>query len=136
MKFKKHISILLAFVVILTATSYNFTIHYCKDTIASISFNTLIEKSNCKKESSSCCATKKNYKKCCSDKVVKVEKKKDTILSKNFKIGVGNYFLQKPNLFEILKNQIFYKSNKNVTFYCDSNAPPIYKLNCQLVFYA
>ena len=28
------------------------------------------------------------------------------------------------------------ESLKNVAFYCNSNAPPIYKLHCQFIFYA
>jgi hypothetical protein len=31
---------------------------------------------------------------------------------------------------------VLFSSKENPSFYCDSNAPPIYKLNCQLVFYA
>jgi hypothetical protein len=34
------------------------------------------------------------------------------------------------------KTASFYSNKKNVDYYCNSNAPPFYKLYSQLIFYA
>jgi len=135
MKFKKHISILLAFVVFMANIGYSFTVHYCNDTIASISLKSAFEEP-CIEEIASCCALENNHDKCCSDKVIKVEKKTDNFIAKHFKIGFDSIVFLEKNSFELLKRQVFYTKKETVAFYCDSNAPPIYKLNCQLVLYA
>jgi hypothetical protein len=38
MNFRKHISILLATLILLANLGLSFTVHYCKDEIASVSF--------------------------------------------------------------------------------------------------
>jgi hypothetical protein len=134
-KCKKCISVLLASLVFLANIGLSFTVHYCNDSIASISLNTSAEES-CSEKAVSCCAAEKNHHKCCSDKVVKVKKKKDIIISKSFKIGFEQLAFQQNTSFNTSKKQIYDASNESLAFYCDSNAPPFYKLNCQLVFYA
>ena len=135
MKFKKQISIFLAFVVFMANIGYSFTVHYCNDTIASISLNTTIDEP-CVEEVASCCALENNHDKCCSDKVIKVEKKTDNFVTKHFKIGFESIIFTSNSSLELLKRQVFYTKKETTAFYCDSNAPPIYKLNCQLVLYA
>lgn len=135
MKLKKHISILLAFMFFMANSGYSFTVHYCNDTIASISLKSAFEET-CVENIASCCALEKNHDKCCSDKVIKVEKKTDNFVAKHFKIGLKSIVFQEIISFEFLKMQVFYTKKETAAFYCDSNAPPIYKLNCQLVLYA
>jgi hypothetical protein len=135
MNFRKHISILLASLILLANLGLSFTLHYCKDEIASVSFQ--IEKEEpCIEKVTSCCAKEASHDSCCSNKVIKVEKKTDDILVKIVQLEL------QPAVFntDLEPTFIAYESkietSKQVGFYCDSNAPPLYKLHCQFVFYA
>jgi hypothetical protein len=135
MKFKKHISILVALVVLMTNVSSNFIVHYCNDVIASISFNVTSE-DPCSKPVVSCCAIDNEHDSCCSNKIVKVEKKNDNFLTKSLKFDLNDVVLSNISSIEFVNEIVLFSSNENPAFYCESNAPPLYKLYCQLVFYA
>lgn len=135
MKFKKQISTLLALVVFMANVSYSFIVHYCGDTIASVSLKSTIDEP-CVEDIASCCALENNHDSCCSDQIFKVEKKTDNFVKKHYEIAFESLVFQNIKSFESLKRQVFYSKKETPAFYCDSNAPPIYKLNCQLVFYA
>lgn len=135
MNFKKHTSILLAALILLANIGLSFVVHYCKNEIASVSFQ-YQEEAPCVENVRSCCAKENSQNSCCSNKLIKVEKKTDNILVKNFQ------FHLEPAVFNAVwkPNFVAFESvvvNFNgVAFYCDSHAPPRYKLYCQLVFYA
>jgi len=135
MNFRKHISIVLASLILLANLGLSFSVHYCKDEIASVSFQ-YQEEEPCIEEAKSCCAKENSHNSCCSNKLIKVEKKTDDILVKTFQLDLEQVVLNddwKPNFvaFESVVD-----SSNEVAFYCDSHAPPLYKLYCQLVFYA
>ncbi|MDP5097961.1 MAG: hypothetical protein NWP90_09850 [Flavobacterium sp.] len=135
MNFRKHISILLASLVLLANLGLSFAVHYCKDEIASVSFQYL-EDEPCVEDVKSCCAKEDSHDSCCSNKLIKVEKKTDDILVNNFQLDLEPTVFNsdwKPNL--VAFETVIATSNE-VAFYCDSHAPPLYKLYCQLVFYA
>ena len=135
MNFRKHISIVLATLILLANLGLSFAVHYCKDEIASVSFQ-YQEDEPCVEDVKSCCATADSHDSCCSNKLIKVEKQTDDILVKTFQLDLEQAVFNadwKPNL-EVL-NPVATTSNE-VAFYCDSHAPPLYKLYCQLVFYA
>jgi len=137
MNFRKHISIILASLILLANLGLSFSVHYCKDEIASISFQ--IQEDNeepCVEKATSCCAMETSHEPCCSNKLIKVEKKTDDILVKTFQLDLEQAIFStdwKPNF--VVLNSVATTSNE-VAFYCDSHAPPLYKLYCQLVFYA
>jgi hypothetical protein len=113
----------------------SFAVHYCKDEIASVSFQ-YQEDEPCVEDVKSCCATADSHDSCCSNKLIKVEKQTDDILVKTFQLDLEQAVFNadwKPNL--VVFNSVATTSNE-VAFYCDSHAPPLYKLYCQLVFYA
>ena len=135
MNFKKHISIVLASIVLLATLGLSFAVHYCKDEIASVSFQ-YQEDEPCVEEAKSCCAKEVSHDSCCSNKLIKVEKKTDDILVKTFQLDLEpTVFITdwKPNLVAFESENLV---SSEVGFYCDSHAPPLYKLYCQLVFYA
>ena len=135
MNFKNHISIVLASLVLLANLGLSFAVHYCKDEIASVSFQ-YQEDEPCVEEAKSCCAKENTHDSRCSNKLIKVEKKTDDILVKTFQLDLEQVVLNddwKPN-FVAFESVI--DSSNEVAFYCDSHAPPLYKLYCQLVFYA
>lgn len=135
MNFRKHISIVLASLILLANLGLSFSVHYCKDEIASVSFQ-YQEEEPCVEKATSCCAKENSHDSCCSNKSIKVEKKTDDLLVKTFQLDLEPIVLYKdwnPNLIPF--TSVVNTSNE-VAFYCDSHAPPLYKLYCQLVFYA
>jgi hypothetical protein len=135
MNFRKHISIVLAALILLANLGLSFVVHYCKDEIASVSFQCQ-EDEPCVEDVKSCCAKEDSHDSCCSNKLIKVEKKTDDILVKNFQLDLESAVFStdwKPNFMAF--EPVIVTSN-GVAFYCDSHAPPLYKLYCQLVFYA
>lgn len=135
MKFKKQISILIALVVLIANVSSDFIVHYCNDTIASISFNTSSE-DPCAKPAVSCCAADNEHDSCCSNKIVKVEKKTDNFLTKSLKFDLNDVVLNDISNVKFVHKTVSFSFNENPAFYCESNAPPLYELYCQLVLYA
>ena len=135
MNFRKHISIVLATLILLANLGLSFAVHYCKDEIASVSFQ-YQEDEPCVEDVKSCCATADSHDSCCSNKLIKVEKQTDDILVKTLQLDLEQTVFSsdwKPNLVAFESEN--FVSNE-VAFYCDSHAPPLYKLYCQLVFYA
>ena len=135
MNFRKHISIVLATLILLANLGLSFAVHYCKDEIASVSFQ-YQEDEPCVEDVKSCCAKEDSHDSCCSNKLIKVEKKTDDILVKTLQLDL------EPTVFaaDWKTNFVAFESenivSNEVAFYCDSHAPPLYKLYCQLVFYA
>ena len=136
MNFKKHISTVLASLLLLGNLGLSFAVHYCKDEIASVSFH-YQEEEPCVEEIKSCCAKENSHDTCCSNKLIKVEKKTDDIVIKSFQLDFEPLSVLttdwNPN-FVALQPSI--EASNHVAFYCDSHAPPLYELYCQLVFYA
>ena len=135
MNFRKHISVVLASLVLLANLGLSFAVHYCKDEIASVSFQ-YQEDEPYVEEVKSCCAKEDSHDSCCSNKLIKVEKKTDDILVKTLQLDLEQAVFVadwKPN-FVTFESENFVSNE--VAFYCDSHAPPLYKLYCQLIFYA
>jgi hypothetical protein len=135
MNFRKHISIVLASLILLANLGLSFSVHYCKDEIASVSFQ-YQEDEPCVEDLISCCAKEDSHSSCCSNKLIKVEKKTDDILVKTFQLDLEPAVFSadwKPNFIAFESVEI---PSNEVDFYCDSHAPPLYKLYCQFVFYA
>ena len=135
MKLKKHISLLLAFIVFSANIGYSFTVHYCNDMIASVALTSNFDEP-CAKNEASCCAVEASHDDCCSNKIIKLEKNSDDFLTKSLKFETTNAVLNAFPTFEFATKNVLISSNENPAFYCESNAPPLYKLYCQLVLYA
>lgn len=135
MNFKKHISIFLALFILLVNSSASLVLHYCHDQIASVSFVYQESKSA---DEDSCCAAddKSDEKSCCSNEEIKVDKKIDYSILKGFQFNVlAVHFENKmPSFFS--EADVLSTNKKILDYYCDSNAPPFYKLYSQLIFYA
>lgn len=108
-----------------------FNVHYCGDKIASVSLAS--QNDFAKKD---CCDKAEKKSPCCKDKKVKLEKKSDNSVVKTFSFQLEVPFASytwKPIDGLPIAN---FKSNQAIKFYCDSNAPPLYKLYSQYIFYA
>lgn len=135
MNFRKQISFYLALIIFVANLGLHFSVHYCKDTIASISFQFTTDEP-CLEKVASCCAKVASHDSCCSNKIVKVEKQTDDILVKTFQLvllPVVLYSESKPNSIGFESG---ISASNRVGYYCHSHGPPLYKLNCQFVFYA
>ena len=138
MKLKKHISILIALLVLVSNSGLAFTVHYCEGKIASIS-SIFSKEEQCKMpllEEESCCAKPEvSHKACCSDKKINLKSKTEKII-KTISLDFESAFFSeyKNQTLAVVEAQCF--SKERTTFYCESNAPPRYKLYCQFTFYA
>jgi hypothetical protein len=135
MHFRKSTSILLAILILFSNLGLAFTVHYCEDKIASISLNTTLSEP-CDEDLTSCCAPQLSHDTCCSNKVIKAQEKKDIFLSIPSEIDFHNDYVIHHVVLHIIQENIVVSKKEDVSFYCDSNAPPFYKLYCQLVLYA
>lgn len=140
MKIKKHIGLLLAMLILVSNVGLAFNVHYCGGEIASVS---LAYKSEmpCMENSdseNSCCAATEKKDSCCSDSKVDLKKNTtDNIIVKSFQLDLGVFTFAdnwKPVTFNEVE-EVVVKSDIP-SFYCDSNAPPLFKLYCQYIFYA
>jgi hypothetical protein len=139
MNFKRHISFFTALLILVSNSGLAFSVHYCEGKIASISsvfskeevcdMAVMVEKT--------CCAKPViTHKDCCSDKKINLKNKTEKIIIKTISLDF------EPAYFSDFKYQTFValetqnSSNDNVAFYCEFNAPPLYKLYCQYTFYA
>lgn len=132
MNVKKCTGLFLAFLLLVSNIGFAFDVHYCGGEIASVSLNTSVTAAPEK----SCCGSTEKKSSCCKDKVVHIEKKSDNATFKIFFFQIAfpaviqEYqpiaFLSVPN----------FKSNKIISYYTDANAPPLFKLYNQYIFYS
>ena len=76
MNFRKHISVVLASLVLLANLGLSFAVHYCKDEIASVSFQ-YQEDGPCVEDVKSCCAKEDSHDSCCSNKLTRAPSNND-----------------------------------------------------------
>jgi hypothetical protein len=139
MNIKKHIGIFLALFILLVNSSASLVLHYCNDEIAYVSLvyqnNKLIDSAS----EDSCCASdsiESEEEGCCSNEKINTENKIDYSILKDFQFDFSavHFLNETPEFFA--ETAYFYSSTKSVDYYCNSNAPPFYKLYSQLIFYA
>ncbi|MBD3724945.1 MAG: hypothetical protein IE891_09270 [Flavobacteriaceae bacterium] len=124
---------ILSFFILISNLGLAVNIHYCHDKVASVSLNY----STPSEDDSDCCCIKKDVKKkCCSETTLKTEKKSDNFVVKSISLDFEQFVAVEQFNFNF-KEQIFsIESQKLIENYSESNSPPLYKLYCQLVFYA
>ena len=141
MKFKKHISFFLAFFLLLSNVGFAIDVHYCCGEIASVK-PVIWETIECQKTvEESCCPPKasSNLEKndsCCKDKVVHFQKKSENVIVKSISFQPDFNFLFEewnPIVFSEITN---FENSLTTSYYCDANAPPLFKLYHQYIFYA
>jgi hypothetical protein len=132
MKLKKCTGLLLAFLLLVSNIGFAFDVHYCGGKIASVSLNTTASTA----PENKCCGAAEKKSSCCKDKVVHLEKKSDNA---TFKIFFFQFAFPaviqefKPIAFLSIPN---FKSNQIISYYSDANAPPLFKLYHQYIFYS
>ena len=118
-----------------------FNVHYCKGQISAITsvFN---DSDRCEMpapepEVDACCAKAKlDHKPCCKDKLVDLNESTDPVVIKTFAFEITAPFIA-PQFYnpvfavatEAVKSQV-------IEYECLANAPPLFKLYQQFIFYA
>ena len=126
---KKIIGIFLIFSLLVSNLGFAFNVHYCDNKIASVSLNTAasIEED--------CCGMVEQKSHCCKDRVVVVHKKSDLVMTKSFSFQTEAI----PVLNEwqpiATDAKLLVQKSAITRYYCDSNAPPLFKLYSQYLFY-
>ena len=134
MRFKKHISILLAFLILGSNVGLAFNVHYCGGEISSVSLNTTLPSVQSEK---GCCEKKVVSKKdsCCKDKKIVLKEKADDKIVKSFSFQFDYVFLVPIYQSAVFTALPSFKNNLSPAYYCDANAPPLYKLYSQYLLY-
>lgn len=141
MKFKKHISIFLAFFLLISNMGLAIDVHYCGGKIASIKPVLWNISENLNTTETTCCPPKASKsvdekEPCCKDKVVHFQKKTENVVVKSISFQPNFTFLLeewKPIVFTEVSN---FEQKCVASYYCDANAPPLFKLYHQYIFYA
>lgn len=140
MRFKKATSFFLAFLLLVSNLGLAFNVHFCEGKIAAVTtvFNVeeVCEMPQPQVEKNCCKEAAVSHKKCCDDKVVDLQDDADQIAVKTFSLSISAPFIavvDNPVAF-VLKPVI--KSDAPADYYCESHAPPLFKLYRQLIFYA
>ncbi len=132
MKLKKCTSWFLIVLMLISNIGLSINVHYCGGTIASVSVSQLHSETKVKK----CCAFEKEDGSCCKDKQIKVDKKSDNATLKAFIFQFALPSFNSYNNLFAFEEIVETVSQKILHYYVDANAPPLYKLYCQLVYYA
>jgi len=141
MNFKKHINILLAMLILVSNVGLAFNVHYCEGKISGVSFNYKIEEPCIEEKAASitsCCAVENTHDSCCSNDKVEIKKTtSENILVKNFQLDLATFIpVQEYRFFNFTAAKEVVLIKENPSFYCETNAPPLYKLYSQYIFYA
>ena len=132
MRFQKPTSLLLAFFLFVSNIGLSMNVHYCGDEIASISLNA---PSNLNDVEEDCCGIFENLSHCCSNKVVYLEKKTDHATAFTFQIDAFCNISQKEWQPIVSSSTSDNKGSCNSKYAFQSNAPPLFKLYSQYIFY-
>jgi len=139
MIFKKHIILLIAILVLVSNSGLAFNLHYCEGRIASIS-SIFSEEEACETpvlvEKICCTKTETTHKECCSDKKVELKNKTEKIIIKSISLDFQPDYCTAIKHIPISVFNVGKCTDNFTAFYKEANAPPLYKLYCQLTFYA
>jgi hypothetical protein len=131
--FKKQISVFIAFLLLVSNVGLAFDVHYCGGELASITLNSPL--SSLKSEKGCCEKVVSKKDSCCKDKKIVVQKKTDNSVFKSFSFQFDFAFiLPETPTFGYTVSPIFQKKEA-LSYYCDANAPPLFKLYSQYLLY-
>lgn len=130
---KKITGFFLATTLLFSNLGFAVTIHFCDNELASISIANFTTHSKIEKD---CCGIVEKKSNCCHNKVVKAQEKQDQIVSKKVDYKV-EFFVINQNIFsEFVSNSPQNQVQKATISSCFPNAPPLYKLYSQYLFYS
>lgn len=138
MNFKKCTSFLMAIYLLVSTSGLAFNVHYCGGEVASVSSIFKADEpceTDAEQDEESCCAKpSEDHSGCCSNEVIQADF--DDVIIKQI-----NFNFDYVSVLPVFTTPIFYskevvETRQVLDYYCDSNAPPLYQLFSQFVFYA
>lgn len=141
MQFKKCTSLFLAILLLVSNLGLAFNVHYCGGKIASFSsvFASIQMQKKEQFSKKDCCCVKEGNREdsCCKNKIVDLKKDTKEVLLKTLLFQIDTpIVLVKSNEFLFVKAENFTSYKNRTEYYCSPNAPPLFKLYKQYVFYA
>ncbi|MGV3461260.1 MAG: HYC_CC_PP family protein [Flavobacterium sp.] len=139
MKLRSYISTLLSIFILASNIGLALNVHYCHGQVSDISLAYRTEecaKIHAKKKDACCAVKADEHKGCCKNDVVKLQDKSDNIIVKSIQLDfapMAEMAVWKPAVFSFEAPAV--KADAP-SFYCESHAPPLYKLYSQYIFYA
>jgi hypothetical protein len=141
MKLKRHISILLTTLILFSNIGLALNVHYCHGRVSSVSVAYRVKDACAKVKKlpvkTCCAAAAKKLKPCCKNSVLKLQDKTDSIVIKALQLNLASFYVAegyKPLHF--FKPALAVVKKDTPSFYCESHAPPLFKLYCRYIFYA
>ena len=128
----------MAFYLLISSSGLAFNVHYCGDTIASVS-SVFSNEEPCEmeihsEEKSCCSASSESHDGCCSDETIQADFDDVVIKQVHFDF---DYVSVLPTVeFSFYTNRVEQINEQLFDYYCDANAPPLFKLYSQYIFYA
>ena len=134
MIFKKCTSLFLVFLLLVSNSGLAFNVHYCGNEIASVSIKTnkkpIVFEENC-------CEIIEEQSNCCNDKLFQIQESSDKFQENISQFEFNSFIVENQTiLLGFNKNQNYKYQKIDIFYSCLDNLPPIYKRNCQLIFYA
>jgi len=128
----------MAMYLLVSTSGLAFNVHYCGGEVASVSSIFEVDEPcemEVEHEEISCCAKPSDdHSGCCSDEVIQADF--DEVIIKQI-----SFDFDFVSILPVFTTHLFYsnevvKTKQLLEYYCDSNAPPLYQLFSQFVFYA
>lgn len=141
MKVTRYISTILSSLILFANIGLALNVHFCHGKIASVgvSYKTITHCQPNEHKTKSCCAKAEvqKTKNCCKHSFIKLQDKADDAVTNNVQLDLAAFCLFQP----VVPQQVFSTINAEIkkdapSFYCNSHAPPLFKLYCQYIFYA
>lgn len=140
MQIKKCTSLFLALLLLISNFGLAFNVHYCNDKIESFSsvFPSISQNNTTDFSLKRCCCVEDLSKNsCCENKVVDLKKESKDVITKSFSFQIDASFLITIASDSISNRSVKSFSPQSFTkYYCIANAPPLFKLYSQYIFYA
>ena len=149
---RKFINILLSVLILFSNSGWAISFHYCQDSLSSVSLEYITSSVSEEDDDScasmgSCCAseddedeneTETSHKKCCDNTAISSSISDSTSIVKALELQLQPFVVSSlvfPTL-EVVSSPQTVKKAITRDFFTQLNAPPLYELYCQRVFYS
>lgn len=138
MNFKKHIAALLSALILFSGIGLAINVHYCGGKVSSVGLTYKVQElCGVASKKKSCCGSETStHKKCCKDSLIKINKHGENVIVKSLHLDLAAFAFAPAQSFLLTGQTDAVQSKQLPAFYASPNAPPLYKLYCQLVYYA
>lgn len=138
MNFKKHIATLLSALILFSGIGLAINVHYCGGKVSSVGLTYKIQElCGVATKKKSCCGSETStHKKCCKDSLIKINKHGENVLVKSLHLDLAAFAFVPAECFAFSAQTEAIYARQLPAVHADPHAPPLYKLYCQLVYYA